>query len=56
MIEKLAGGVIPSAVVRTEAGRDSAAIRHAAGRCLTRVDLSRRLRLLGVRAGTLVRL
>jgi DNA polymerase-4 len=35
---------------------DAAAIRQAAGRCLTRVDLSRRLRLLGVRAGSLVRL
>jgi DNA polymerase-4 len=35
---------------------DVAAIRHAAGLCLKRVDLSRRLRLLGVRAGSLVRL
>ena len=35
---------------------DAAAIRHAAGLCLKRVDLSRRLRLLGVRAGSLVRL
>ncbi len=35
---------------------DVAAIREAAGRCLMRVDLSRRLRLLGVRAGSLVRL
>ncbi len=35
---------------------DAAAIREAAGRCLKRVDLSRRLRLLGVRAGSLVRL
>ncbi len=35
---------------------DAPAIRQAAGRCLTRVDLSRRLRLLGVRAGGLVRL
>ncbi|MDE1951000.1 MAG: DNA polymerase IV [Burkholderiales bacterium] len=34
---------------------DFAAIRHAAGLCLKRVDLTRRLRLLGVRAGTLVR-
>ena len=34
---------------------DAAAIRRAAGLCLKRVDLSRRLRLLGVRAGTLVR-
>ena len=35
---------------------DAAAIREAAGQCLKRVDLSRRLRLLGVRAGGLVRL
>ena len=35
---------------------DADAIRHAAGQCLKRVDLSRRLRLLGVRAGGLVRL
>ncbi len=35
---------------------DAAAIRQAAGQCLKRVDLSRRLRLLGVRAGSLVRL
>ncbi len=35
---------------------DADAIRHAAGLCLKRVDLSRRLRLLGVRAGGLVRL
>ena len=35
---------------------DAAAIREAAGQCLKRADLSRRLRLLGVRAGSLVRL
>ena len=34
---------------------DAAAIRHAAGLCLKRVDLTRRLRLLGVRAASLVR-
>jgi DNA polymerase-4 len=34
---------------------DAAAIRRAAGACLKRVDLSRRLRLLGVRAGSLAR-
>ena len=34
---------------------DAAAIRHAAGLCLKRVDLTRRLRLLGVRAGALAR-
>jgi DNA polymerase-4 len=38
-----------------DATSDAAAIRHAAGLCLKRVDLTRRLRLLGVRAGTLVR-
>ncbi len=32
---------------------DAATIRRAAGACLKRVDLSRRLRLLGVRAGAL---
>ncbi|PIT79330.1 DNA polymerase IV [Limnohabitans sp. JirII-31] len=31
------------------------AIRHAAGQCLKRVDLSRRLRLLGVRVGSLMK-
>ena len=34
---------------------DAPAIRLAAGQCLKRVDLARRIRLLGVRAGTLVR-
>jgi DNA polymerase-4 len=34
---------------------DAATIRQAAGQCLKRVDLSRRLRLLGVRAGALAR-
>ncbi|WP_374566587.1 DNA polymerase IV [Ideonella sp.] len=33
---------------------DAAAIRRAAGECLKRVDLSRRLRLLGVRGGKLM--
>jgi DNA polymerase-4 len=32
---------------------DGAAIRRAAGGCLRRIDLSRRLRLLGVRASHL---
>ena len=32
---------------------DAAAIRRAAGSCLKRVDLSKRLRLLGVRIGNL---
>jgi DNA polymerase-4 len=34
---------------------DLPAIRRAAGQCLKRVDLRRRLRLLGVRAGSLVK-
>ncbi len=34
---------------------DAKAIRQAAGQCLKRVDLSRRLRLLGVRVGSLLR-
>jgi DNA polymerase-4 len=34
---------------------EAAAIRHAAGLCLKRVDLARPLRLLGVRAGSLAR-
>jgi len=33
--------------------QDAAAIRRAAGQCLKRVPLDRRLRLLGVRAGSL---
>ncbi len=39
-----------------DAVAEAAAIRRAAGSCLKRVDLTRRLRLLGVRAGSLVRL
>jgi DNA polymerase-4 len=35
---------------------DAREIRRAAGSCLKRVDLSRRLRLIGVRAGALARL
>jgi len=34
---------------------EAAEIRRAAGECLKRVDLSRRLRLLGVRVGSLTR-
>jgi DNA polymerase-4 len=34
---------------------DARAIRRAAGLCLKRVDLSRRIRLLGVRVGALAR-
>jgi DNA polymerase-4 len=40
---------LPSAV------DDAASIRRAAGQCLKRVDLTRRLRLLGVRAASLTR-
>jgi DNA polymerase-4 len=32
---------------------DAATIRRAAGACLKRVDLARRIRLLGVRVGSL---
>ncbi len=35
---------------------DARAIRRAAGECLKRVDVARRLRLLGVRAGALARI
>ena len=35
---------------------DATAVRQAAGLCLKRVDLTRRIRLLGVRAGSLVKL
>jgi DNA polymerase IV len=35
---------------------DAQTIRRAAGACLKRIDLSRRLRLLGVRAGALARI
>ena len=34
---------------------DATAIRRAAGQCLKRIELSRRIRLLGVRVGALVR-
>ena len=34
---------------------EAAAIRRAAGQCLKRIELSRRIRLLGVRVGALVR-
>ncbi len=39
-----------------QAVADASTIRHAAGLCLKRVDLARRIRLLGVRAGGLVKL
>jgi DNA polymerase-4 len=35
---------------------DAVAIRRAGGACLKRVDLSRRLRLIGIRAGSLARI
>lgn len=38
-----------------QATADAAQIRRVAGQCLKRVDLSRKLRLLGVRVGSLVR-
>ena len=46
---------VAPAVIRRATVADAAAIRHAAGLCLKRVDLTRRLRLLGVRAASLVR-
>jgi DNA polymerase IV len=39
-----------------QAVADAGTIRHAAGLCLKRVDLARRIRLLGVRAAGLVKL
>jgi len=39
----------------TEHTADAQQIRQIAGQCLKRVDLSRRLRLLGVRVGSLVK-
>ena len=38
-----------------EPTQDAAAIRRAAGQCLKRVPLEKRLRLLGVRVGSLVK-
>jgi DNA polymerase-4 len=35
--------------------RDATAIRRAAGECLKRVPLERRIRLLGVRVGSLIK-
>ena len=41
---------------REQHTQDATAIRHTAGLCLKRVDLTRRLRLLGVRVGSLMKL
>jgi len=41
---------------RTQHTQDATAIRQTAGVCLKRVDLKRRLRLLGVRVGSLMKL
>ncbi len=46
--------IVSRAITVTVPIRDAAAIRQAAGQCLKRVDLSRRLRLLGVRAAALL--
>lgn len=46
--------IVSRAITLPEPVSEAAAIRAAAGRCLKRVDLSRRLRLLGVRAGALL--
>ena len=45
--------IVSRALMLPEHTADAATIRRAAGQCLKRVDLSRRLRLLGVRAGNL---
>ena len=46
--------IVSRAVTLLDPVSEAAAIRAAAGQCLKRVDLSRRLRLLGVRAGALL--
>jgi DNA polymerase IV len=46
--------IVSRAAMLPVAVGDAAAIRRAAGLCLKRVDLGRRLRLLGVRAGHLL--
>jgi DNA polymerase-4 len=46
--------IVSRALTLPEHVGDAAAIRRAAGSCLKRVDLGRRLRLLGVRAGALM--
>ncbi len=46
--------IVSRAITLPDHVADAAAIRSAAGQCLKRVDLSRRLRLLGVRAGSLL--
>ena len=45
--------IVTREVTLAEATADAAAIRRGAGQCLKRVELERKLRLLGVRAGTL---
>ncbi len=45
--------IVSRAITLGEPICEATAIRAAAGQCLKRVDLSRRLRLLGVRAGSL---
>ncbi len=45
--------IVTREVTLAEATADATAIRRGAGQCLKRVELERKLRLLGVRAGTL---
>jgi DNA polymerase IV len=46
--------IVSRAITLPDHVAEAAAIRSAAGQCLKRVDLSRRLRLIGVRAGSLL--
>jgi DNA polymerase-4 len=46
--------IVSRATMLAQPTTDAATIRRAAGQCLKRVDLTRRLRLLGVRAGHLL--
>ena len=47
--------IVTRAQTLAEATNDAGLIRRTAGECLRRVDLTRRIRLLGVRVGALVR-
>ncbi|MGE5739616.1 MAG: DNA polymerase IV, partial [Betaproteobacteria bacterium] len=47
--------IVTRAHTLDEATNDTGLIRRTAGDCLRRVDLSRRIRLLGVRVGALAR-
>jgi len=47
--------IVTRALTIAEPTQQAAAIRHAAGSCLRRIDFGRKFRLLGVRVGGLVR-